>query len=300
MVFMRIGTRGSPLALAQAHLTRASLCAAHKLAPEAIEIVILQTSGDIIQDRPLSEVGGKGLFAKEIETALLAGQIDIAVHSGKDMATVLPAGLTIFAALPREDVRDVYLSRDGTAFKDTPQGAVIGTASLRRAAQVQMLRPDIETINFRGNVQTRLRKLSEGKVAGTLLALAGLKRLGLDVSAYEILSPQDFLPAVAQGIIVIEGREEDARMQALLDPLHCATTEKALYTERAFLRMLDGSCRTPLAGLAHVREDKISFTGEAYHAQQRYQITLEGDDPETLGQKAGLALRAMLPENFFT
>lgn len=299
-MILSIGTRGSPLALAQAHLTRDLLCAAHGWAKAQVGIKIIQTSGDMIQDRPLSEVGGKGLFTKEIETALLAKEIDIAVHSGKDMATTLPEGLTIFAALPREDMRDVFLSRENLPLSQTQQSAVIGTASLRRSAQVQLLRPDLTTINFRGNVQTRLRKLQEGQVAGTLLALAGLKRLGLDRQLnFEILPMQDFLPAVAQGIIVIEGREEDAQTHAWLAPLHCEKTHKALVTERAFLRQLDGSCRTPLAGFAQLIGETLHFKGEAYFNHTRFAVQFQGEDAESLGLKAGQALRAALPKAFF-
>src|SRR4051812_34676479 len=212
---VRIGTRGSPLALAQAGLVRARLAAAQGLAPglapEAIELTIIRTTGDAIQDRPLAEVGGKGLFTKEIEEALLAGTIDLAVHSAKDLPTVLPPGLAITAVLPREDPRDVFISRKAKALRDLPSGATVGTASLRRQAQVKRLRPDIDVVPFRGNVETRLRKLDEGVVDATLLALAGLKRLGLAEAATAVLDPQEFLPAVGQGIIALEARIADAK-----------------------------------------------------------------------------------------
>src|SRR5438552_12716290 len=207
---VRIGTRGSPLALAQAEMVRSRFAAAHGLAPECIEIKVIRTTGDAIQDRPLAEAGGKGLFTKEIEEALIAGTIDLAVHSAKDMPTMLPRGLVISAVLPREDVRDVFISRKAKALLGLPQGAVVGTASLRRQALVKRMRRDLAVVSFRGNVQTRLRKLDEGVVDATLLALAGLKRLGLHEAATAVLPIEDFLPAVGQGIIAIETRADDA------------------------------------------------------------------------------------------
>ena len=208
---LRIGTRGSPLALAQAGMVRALLAAAHGLAPERIEQKVIRTTGDMIRDRPLAEVGGKGLFTKEIEEALLAGAIDLAVHSAKDMPTVLPDGLAIAAVLPREDARDVFISRKAKTLRDLPPGARVGTASLRRQALVKRLRPDLDVVPFRGNVETRLRKLDAGEVDATLLALAGLKRLGLADAATAVLTLDEFIPAVGQGIIAIETRADDAR-----------------------------------------------------------------------------------------
>src|ERR1700676_5088435 len=205
-MLLRIGTRGSPLALAQARELRARLVAAHGLAEAAIEIVVIRTSGDRIQDRPLSEVGGKGLFTKEIEDALLNRTIDLAVHSAKDMPTLLPDGLMLAACLPREDVRDVFISRKAASLCELPQGAVVGSASLRRQAMVKRLRPDITVVPFRGNVETRLKKLDDGVVDATLLALAGLNRLGRAPAATSILDIDSFLPAVGQGAIGIEAR----------------------------------------------------------------------------------------------
>ena len=203
---MRIGTRGSPLALAQATMVREHLAGALGVGADRVEIRTIRTTGDTIRDRPLSEIGGKGLFTKEIEEALAAGAVDVAVHSAKDMPTVLPPGLMIAAVLPREDARDVFISRKAATLRGLPAGAVVGTASLRRQALVKRLRPDLEVVSFRGNVETRLRKLDEGVVDATLLALAGLKRLGLADAATEILSVEDFIPAVGQGVIAIEAR----------------------------------------------------------------------------------------------
>jgi hydroxymethylbilane synthase len=258
---LRIGTRGSPLALAQAHEVRDRLAAAHGMTPETIELQIIRTSGDRIQDRPLSEVGGKGLFTKEIEEALLAGSIDLAVHSAKDMPTLLPDRLLLAAFLPREDVRDAFISRKAKTLRDLPPDAVVGTASLRRQALAKRLRPDLKVVTFRGNVQSRLRKLDEGEVEATLLALAGLKRLGLAEHAASILEIDEFLPAVGQGAIAIETREDDNATRKLLGAINHPPTETALLVERAFLTVLDGSCRTPIAGHARVAGRELHFRG---------------------------------------
>jgi hydroxymethylbilane synthase len=260
-VVLRIGTRGSPLALAQARLVQSHIAAAHRLDAARLPLEIIRTSGDIIRDRPLSEVGGKGLFTKEIEEALLAGVIDLAVHSAKDVPTVLPSGLALIAALAREDPRDVLISRRATSFAELPAGAVVGTASLRRQALVKRLRPDLAVVNFRGNVETRLRKLDVGEVDATLLALAGLKRLGLADAATAVLPVDEFLPAVGQGIITLEARADDVRVRALVAAIDHADSFAALAAERAFLAVLDGSCRTPLAGHAAVAEGELSFRG---------------------------------------
>ncbi len=258
---LRIGTRGSPLALAQARQVREALAAAHGFSAERIELAIIRTTGDAIQDRPLAEAGGKGLFTKEIEEALIAGAIDIAVHSAKDMPTLLPDGLAIVAALAREDPRDVFISRKAKTLRELPAGAVIGTASLRRQALAKRLRPDLAVVSFRGNVETRLRKLDEGVVDATLLALAGLKRLGLADAATAVLSVDEFLPAVGQGIIAIEARADDDATRTLLAPLNHAESAAALAAERAFLAVLDGSCRTPIAGHATIADGRVRFRG---------------------------------------
>src|SRR6266436_5399358 len=215
-------------------MVRAQLASAHGVAAEAFELKIIRTTGDVIQDRPLSEVGGKGLFTKEIEEALIAGEIDLAVHSAKDLPTLLPPGLAIVSALPREDPRDVFISRKAKTLRALADGATVGTASLRRQALVKRLRPDLKVVTFRGNVETRLRKLDEGVVDATLLALAGLRRLGLADAATAILDTEEFLPAVGQGIVAIETRADDARTRALLDPIGDPETAVALAAERAF------------------------------------------------------------------
>jgi hydroxymethylbilane synthase len=301
---LRIGTRGSALALAQAHETRARLMQAHALPEEAFEIVVIKTSGDQIQDRPLSEVGGKGLFTKEIEEAMLDGRIDLAVHSSKDMPTVLPDGLILSAFLPREDVRDAFISPKAERLQDLPQGAVVGSSSLRRQAMIKRLRPDIDVVMYRGNVQTRLRKLEEGAVDATLLAYAGLKRLGLSEVVTSLLEPEDFLPAVGQGAICIESRENDEKTLRLLAAIHDPETQIRLDAEREFLAVLDGSCRTPIGGLALVDGEKISFRGTVLKpdGSEVHNVERQGSvsDAETIGREAGEALKAMAGPDFLT
>ena len=258
---LRIGTRGSPLALAQAHAVRDRLGALPGLAEAEIDVITIRTTGDRIQDRPLSEVGGKGLFTKEIETALLSGAIDLAVHSSKDMPTQLPDGLELGAFLPREDVRDAFLSNFAKEFMDLPQGAVLGTSSLRRRAMALRLRPDLQTVEFRGNVQTRLKKLEEGVAHATLLAKAGLNRLGLADHATSLLDIDDFLPAAGQGAVAIETRQGDIQIGAVVQRIDDPETHIALDAERAFLARLDGSCRTPIGGLAQIVAGILVFRG---------------------------------------
>ena len=300
---LRIGTRGSPLALAQARLLRQRLSAAHGLDDERVLLEVIRTTGDMIRDRPLTDAGGKALFTKEIEEALARGAIDLAVHSAKDMPTELPAGLVIAAVLPREDPRDVFISRKAKSLPELPRGAVVGTASLRRQALVKHLRSDLSVVTFRGNVETRLRKLEDGAVDATLLALAGLKRLGLDKQATALLPVDEFLPAVGQGIIAIEARADDARTRALLAAIDHADTATALAVERAFLAALDGSCRTPIAGHARVDAGQINFRGliarpngtEVLQCERRGSVA----DALALGADAGRELKARAGENFF-
>ena len=258
---IRIGTRGSALALAQAHAVRAQLMAAHDLAEAQFDVRIIKTSGDRIQDRPLSEVGGKGLFTKEIEEALLAAEIDLAVHSMKDLQTELPPGLTIAAVLAREDVRDAFISTRYRALAALPAGAVVGTSSLRRAVQVRRLRPDLEVIGFRGNVETRLRKLEQGVASATFLAVAGLNRLGLADRITAAMPVEAMLPAVGQGAVGVEIRAGDQRTAMLLAPLDHQPTALCVATERAYLKVLDGSCRTPIAGLATLAAGVLTLHG---------------------------------------
>jgi hydroxymethylbilane synthase len=300
---IRIGTRGSPLALTQARMTQAALAAAHGWNEDEIEIVTIRTSGDRIQDRPLSEAGGKGLFTKEIEEALLTGTVDLAVHSAKDMPTVLPDGLMLAACLPREDVRDAFISRKAATLRGLPQGAVVGTASLRRQAMVKRLRPDVSVVPLRGNVETRLKKLEAGEVDATILALAGLKRLGLADRATTLLDAKEFLPAVGQGAITIEARADDGRTRALLAKIDHADTSVALACERAFLGVLDGSCRTPIAGHAVLDGDAISFRGMILRpdGSEAYETGRAGNrhDATALGADAGAELKRRAAPDFF-
>ena len=300
---MKIGTRGSPLALIQAGLARDALARAHGLDPAAIAIVSITTTGDRERNRWLAEIGGKGLFTKEIEEALLARTIDLAVHSAKDMPTVLPDGLMLAACLPREDVRDVFISHKAENLRALPHGAVVGTASLRRQAMVRRLRPDISTVVLRGNVETRLKKLEAGEVDATLLALAGLKRLGLADKATALLETQEFLPAVGQGAVTIEARIDDARTHDLLARVDHADTSVALAAERAFLAVLDGSCRTPIAGHAVLDGDAIRFRGMILRPDGRetFETSRAGSrqDAAALGADAGAELKALAPPDFF-
>ena len=254
---LKLGTRGSPLAMAQAQEVRDLLIAHHSqlAALGSIEIIEIKTTGDAVQDRALSEVGGKGLFSKEIDAAQLEGQIDIAVHSMKDLETHLVPGIALIAALQREDVRDAFISHKANSLAELPSGSVIGTSSLRRQSQILHKRPDLKVCLFRGNVQTRLRKLSEGVADATLLALAGLNRLGKSELATDIMAPEDLLPAVAQGAIGITCREGDDDTIALVNALNHQPTMIRVSAERALLNALDGSCRTPVGGLAEFLED---------------------------------------------
>jgi hydroxymethylbilane synthase len=259
---LRIGTRGSPLALAQAHETRARLAASHGLPETAFEIVVIKTTGDRVLDRPLSEIGGKGLFTREIEDALLDGGIDIAVHSMKDMPTEQPDGLAITCYLPREDVRDAFVTLGEASLASLPAGAVVGTSSLRRRAQLRHRRPDLNVVEFRGNVQTRMKKLSDGVAEATFLAMAGLRRLGMDDIARAPIAVEDMLPAIAQGAIGIEQRLDDDRCSAMLAAIHDGPTGLRLAAERAFLKGLDGSCQTPIGGLAELDGGTLRLRGE--------------------------------------
>ena len=263
---LKIGTRGSPLALAQAFETRDRLRAAHGLEEDACEIVVIRTTGDdralIAADRPLKEIGGKGLFTREIEEALLSGAIDIAVHSMKDMPVAQPAGLILDCHLPREDVRDAFVAPGFARLSDLPEGSVVGSSSLRRRAQLAHRRPDLRLVEFRGNVQTRLKKLRDGVAQATFLAMAGLNRLGMAHVAQAPIEPEEMLPAVAQGAIGIERRADDAEAAAMLAAIHDCATGERLAAERAFLAALDGSCETPIAGLAVHAGDGLWLRGE--------------------------------------
>jgi hydroxymethylbilane synthase len=284
----KIGTRGSPLALWQAHEVRRCLIAAFDLPEAAFEIVVIKVTGDMVQDRALKEIGGKGLFTREIEEALLAGGIDIAVHSMKDMPTVQPDGLILDCYLPREDVRDGFVSAVG-GIADLPQGAVVGSSSLRRRAQLAHRRPDLRLVEFRGNVQTRMQKLADGVASATFLAMAGLNRLGMAHVARPI-AVSEMLPAVAQGAIGVERRLNDARAQGLLAAIHDVATGRQLTAERAFLAQLDGSCETPIAGLAVLEGDQLWLRGEILRPDGSQVITGDIRGPHTQGATLGRTL----------
>ena len=302
---IRIGTRGSKLALVQAAETKRRLMEAHGLADGDVVIVPITTTGDRIKNRSLSDIGGKGLFTKEIEIALLDGSIDLAVHSMKDMPSALPEGLTMAAMLPREDPRDAFLSPVAQSISDLPRGAIMGTSSVRRAAQLKRLRPDLEIVGFRGNVDTRLAKLRAGEVHATLLASAGLRRLGLEREITALIEPEEMLPAVAQGAIGIEIRESDTRMVELLRPLNHQETAIAVACERSFLGILDGSCRTPIAGLCIIADDGgIAFRGMVLAPDGRgaYEVERHGSasDAAAIGEDAGEEILQKAGKAFFT
>ncbi len=296
---LRIGTRGSPLALVQTREVRRLLAAAHHCDEARFEIVVIKTSGDMIQDRALADAGGKGLFTKEIDAAMLAGEIDIAVHSSKDLPTFLPEGIEISGYLPREDVRDALISARATSIAALPHGAKLGTASLRRQAQVKRLRPDIAIGLLRGNVETRLRKAETGEIDATLLAYAGLKRLGLAHRVTALLEIADFLPAVGQGAIGLTARSDDSLTRTALAPILDAATSHALAAERAFLAELDGSCRTPIAGYARVVDGRLNFDGMVLRedGSETFEIRTTGAiaDAKALGARAGRDLLGRLP-----
>lgn len=293
---LRVGTRGSPLALAQAHETRRRLAVVQGWTEDAVAVVAIRTTGDAIQDRALAEAGGKGLFTKELDIALLDGSIDCAVHSAKDLPTVLPHGLIIAGYLPREDVRDALIARRAGGLESLPAGGSLGTASLRRQAQVLRLRPDLAVRLLRGNVGSRLRRVEAGEFDATLLAMAGLNRLGLAHHATAVLDTDAFLPAVGQGAIAITTRGHDPVTRALIDRIVDPATTVALACERAFLAVLDGSCRTPIAGHAQLAGGTLRFRGLVLSPDGRETVetALEGpaEAAASLGQAAGEDLLA--------
>jgi hydroxymethylbilane synthase len=293
------------MALYQANLVRDRLIAAHPglAAPGMLDLVVIRTTGDAIQDRPLSEAGGKGLFTKEIEEALISGAIDLAVHSSKDMPTFLPSGLVLAAFLPREDPRDAFVSRKAKSLHELPHGAVVGTSSPRRQALLKRSRPDLAIVPLRGNVETRLRKIENGDADATVLALAGLKRLGLVAAATAVLDLDEFLPAVGQGAIGIEMRDDDTKTRALVGAINDDDTATALAAERAFLAVLDGSCRTPIAGHARVIDGRLRFRGliAKTDGSEALEVSREGSraDAAALGADAGRELKACAGPGFF-
>lgn len=304
---LRIGTRGSPLALAQAYETRKRLIENFPELEEdgAIEICVLKTQGDMILDKSLMELGGKGLFTKELDTALLSNEVDICVHSMKDVPTWLPEGTILPCNLPREDTNDAFIYKDGSvkSIEELPDGSVIGTASLRRQAQLMAQNPTLQCVNFRGNVQTRLRKLDDGVVDATLLAIAGLKRMGMDECATSVLDWEEMLPAVAQGAIGIQCRDDDERSMKYIDALNHPETKAAVDCERGFLEALDGNCKTPIAGQARVIDGKIVFRGliAMPDGSKKFETQAEGavEEAAEIGRKAGEGLKAEAGEEFF-
>jgi hydroxymethylbilane synthase len=300
---LRIGTRGSPLALVQARMVAARLAAALGKGEEAFDLIVIRTTGDVIQDRSLAEEGGKGLFTKEIEDALLDGRIDLAVHSAKDMPTILSAGLMLAACLEREDARDVFISRKAGSIAELPKGASLGTTSPRRQAIAKRARPDLRIVPMRGNVETRLRKLDDGDVDATILALAGLKRLGLAARATKIMSAEEFVPAAGQGAIGIETRADDSRTRELLARIDHGDTSTAIACERAFLVELDGSCKTPIAGYAALSGGVLQFHGliAKPDGSAAHETAVAGgrDNAITIGADAGRALKQYAGAGFF-
>ena len=302
--FLRIGTRGSPLALWQARATQAALAEVHGVSLDNIEIVVIRTTGDQVRDRPLAEIGGKGLFTKEIDEALFDGRIDIAVHSAKDVPTFLPDGLTLVGCLPRADVRDALISPTYRTLNALPEGAVVGTASVRRAAMLKHIRPDIETVLLRGNVETRLRKVESGEMHATLLAFAGLSRLGLDAHATEVLETERFLPACGQGAVAMEARANDARTTELMAAVDNLETSRALAAERAMLAVLDGSCRTPIGGHATLDGGTLRLRGLVIEPEGRDVWTTMAEGPASeaveTGRTAGMDLLERVPSGILT
>lgn len=300
--FLRIGTRGSRLALAQARLVAERLAAVHGVDADEIAIAPITTTGDRLTDRPLSEAGGKGLFSKEIERALLAGEIDLGVHSSKDMATELPAGLAMPVFLPREDVRDAFISRIAPDLDALPRGARLGTSSIRRAAQMLRHRPDLEIVPFRGNVDTRLEKLDRGVADATLLAVAGLNRVGRAGEISSCLDPRRFPPAPAQGAIGLEIRTDDTRTAALIAPLDHPPTARAVAAERALLGVLDGSCRTPVGVFTELNELSCTLHGQilSLDGAQSFEATASGSPAEAaaIGTELGQRLIALAGPRF--
>mmetsp|Transcript_37075 Transcript_37075/g.42304 ORF Transcript_37075/g.42304 Transcript_37075/m.42304 type:complete len:330 (-) Transcript_37075:1048-2037(-) len=304
---LRIGTRGSPLALAQAYETRRRLQEEFPELKEdgALEICVMKTQGDMILDKSLMELGGKGLFTKELDTALLGDEVDICVHSMKDVPTWLPDGTILPCNLPREDTNDAFIHKDGSvnSIEELPDNSVIGTASLRRQSQIMAKNPTLKCVNFRGNVQTRLRKLDDGVVDATLLAIAGLKRMGLEDCATSVLDWNEMLPAVAQGAIGIQCRSDDESSLKYLTALNHPNTKACVDCERAFLEALDGNCKTPIAGQARIVEGRIKFRGliAMPDGSEKFETESEGEieDGKEIGRKAGEKLKGEAGDKFF-
>ena len=292
---LRIGTRGSPLALAQAREVAGRLAQATGREVGDFPIEVIRVTGDAVQDRPLGQIGGKGLFTKEIEEALIAGRVDLAVHSMKDVPVEGPAGLALDCALPREDPRDAFVCLgDHAGLLDLPEGAVVGTSSLRRRAQVLARRPDLRVVEFRGNVQTRLARLATGGAEATFLARAGLNRLGLADVPARAIPPDVMLPALAQGVVGVQRREGEGEAAELLALVHDAATGLRLAAERAFLKGLDGSCQTPIAGLAELEGDRVRLRGEILRPDGSEVLAEDATAPAEEGAELGAVLACRL------
>ena len=300
---LKIGTRGSPLALAQAYETKSLLAQSHDLNPDDIEIIVIKTTGDKVLDRPLAEIGGKGLFTKELEEGLSSGALDLAVHSAKDMPTSLPDGLIISTYLKREDRRDALISHKGTKVENLPPCAVIGSASLRRGAMARKIRPDIQVQSLRGNVNTRLQKLTDGVCDATFLAMAGLNRLNIQDERIHPLDPEIFLPAPGQGAICIEIKDDNEAIKELLAPLNHSITHYELNAERAFLAALDGSCRTPIAALSKVEGQMLHLRALVLRADGTEMIEEKGEipvqDAASLGDILGQKIKAQMAGDYW-
>ena len=300
---MKIGTRGSPLALTQCRMVAALLAKAHGKDVSDFPLESFVTSGDRLKDQRLQDAGGKGLFTKELDEALLDGRIDAAVHSMKDLPTRLPEGIFLAAVPEREDPRDAFISHKAKHLRDLPQGAVVGTASLRRQAQALHLRPDLKVVMLRGSVETRLNKLESGTIDATFLALAGLNRLGLSAHATALIDPEDMPPAPGQGALALTCRSEDKETRAMLAKISVVESETAVAAERGFLEALDGSCRTPIGALATIKNGKLHLVGEVLspdgtiHWRREDAIALPGD-AATLGRKLGAQIRGLAGEAF--
>ncbi|WP_158970572.1 hydroxymethylbilane synthase [Chachezhania sediminis] len=299
----RIGTRGSPLAVAQAHETRHLLSHAHGIPLDGFEIVTIKTTADRVQDRLLKEIGGKGLFTKEIEEALLDNRIDIAVHCVKDMAVAEPDGLITECFMKREDPRDAFIGAEVESLDDLPQGAVVGSASLRRRAQMLNLRPDLQMVNFRGSIQTRLQKLEDGVASATLLAMAGLNRLGMQSLSRNPIPLDVMTPAVGQGALAVQRRSNDDYAATLIETLHHPETERQMAAERSFLATLEGSCQTPIAGYAQIRGDRLHLRGEILRPDGTEVLATEGEtclsNAAEMGEDLARQLLGRAPADFF-
>jgi hydroxymethylbilane synthase len=300
---LRLGTRGSPLALAQAREVAARLATAHGAMGCEVATIVVKTTGDLILDRPLGDAGGKGLFTKELDIALAAEEIDIAVHSAKDLPTLLPAEIAILGYLPREDVRDAWISPHAPHPRELAAGSVVGTASLRRGAMVKRLRPDLVITLLRGNVETRLGKVASGEVHATLLAWAGLKRLGLEAKATSVLAAEDFVPAAGQGAIAITARSDDAKVAKLVAPILDRATGTALAAERAVLRLLDGSCKTPIGAYAFLEREVLQIHAIVLKPDGAQWVEARESGPPAeavrLGESVGRDLLAQISAGFF-